>query len=118
MGHTDQAVLKLCSRSYACQDIVVDEADSTHMNNKLSLSLLLGPASLANRLASHLDWWHTGKKVAVLEARVIGGGQSGKDTGAPGTIIPISGWKVCIAQRKPQELLQVRKQLLILLRLL
>jgi len=32
-------------------------------------------------LASHLSWWHPGKKVAVLEARVIGGGQSGKDTG-------------------------------------
>ena len=32
-------------------------------------------------LASHLNWWHSGKKVAVLEARVIGGGQSGKDTG-------------------------------------
>jgi len=38
-------------------------------------------ASLADRLASLLDWWHSGKKVAVLEARVIGGGQSGKDTG-------------------------------------
>lgn len=79
MGCTDQAVLKLCSRSYTFQDVVIDEADSAHINIKLSL--LLDPASLANRLASYLDCWHPGKKVAVLEARVIGGGQSGKDTG-------------------------------------
>lgn len=79
MGLADQAVVTLCSRSYTCQDVVIDGDDSAHMSNKLSL--LPGPASLADRLASLLDWWHSGKKVAVLEARVIGGGQSGKDTG-------------------------------------